>query len=206
MPCIVPRDVRRARWGASVALTAMLALVAVPGSAGSRSPGADPVIAQSQFRAIVLPGSAATVAATLEDPTLRSASAMSEDMLLREPTVGQSAVPSRAQVAQPASKPGAIDLNPWRRDHNVSWYGPGFYGNRTACGYTLTRTLVGVAHRTLPCGTQVVFRNPANGRSVVATVVDRGPFVSGREWDMTGGLCTALGHCYTGTLDWKYAY
>jgi rare lipoprotein A len=206
MPCIVRRDVRRARWGASVALTAVLALVAVPGSAGSRSPGADPAIAQSQFRAIVLAGSAATVAATSQDPALRSASAMAEGTPLREPAVGQSAVPSRAQVGQPAAKPGAIDLNPWRHDRNVSWYGPGFYGNRTACGYTMTRTLIGVAHRTLPCGARVVFRNPANGRSVVATVVDRGPYVSGREWDMTGGLCTALGHCYTGAIDWKYSY
>jgi rare lipoprotein A len=87
----------------------------------------------------------------------------------------------------------------------VSWYGPGFYGNRTACGYTLTRSLLGVANRTLPCGTKVTFRNPANGRIVTAPVVDRGPFVSGRQWDMTGGLCLKLDHCYTGPIEWRSA-
>ena len=46
------------------------------------------------------------------------------------------------------------------------------------------------------------FRNPANGRVVTASVVDRGPYVGGRQWDMTAGLCAALGHCYTGTIYW----
>ena len=90
-------------------------------------------------------------------------------------------------------------------DHNVSWYGPGFYGKRTACGYAMTQTLVGVAHRSLPCGTMITFRNPANGRIVTAPVVDRGPYVSGRGWDLTGGLCLKLGHCYTGPNTWEYA-
>ena len=63
---------------------------------------------------------------------------------------------------------------------------------------------VGVANRTLPCGTKIVFRNPANGRTVTAIVVDRGPYVGGRQWDMTAGLCMALGHCYTGSIYWKY--
>ena len=94
--------------------------------------------------------------------------------------------------------------NYWRYDRNVSWYGPGFYGRRTACGYALTTTLIGVAHRTLPCGTLIEFRNPATGRAVTMPVVDRGPYVSGRSWDLTGGACRALGHCYTGALAWRY--
>lgn len=197
---------RRDRWVAGAALTAVLALVAVPGTAGSRSPGVDQVIASGEFRTFVLAGSTATVAAPMEDPALRSASAIAEDTVLREPSAGQSAVPTRAQVAQPAARPGSIDLNPWRFDPNVSWYGPGFYGHRTACGEVLTAGLIGVAHRTLPCGAKVIFRNPANGRSVTAVVVDRGPYTTGRQWDMTPGLCAALGHCYTGSMYWKYAY
>jgi len=47
---------------------------------------------------------------------------------------------------------------PWRISPRVTWYGPGFYGNRTACGQRYTRHIVGVAHRTLPCGTLVQFR------------------------------------------------
>jgi rare lipoprotein A len=99
---------------------------------------------------------------------------------------------------------GAIAKNPWHRDREISWYGPGFYGRRTACGLALTRGLVGVAHRTLPCGTLVTFRNPSNGRTVTMPVVDRGPYVSGRTWDLTGGACLKLGHCYTGSIEWKY--
>ncbi len=38
---------------------------------------------------------------------------------------------------------------------------------------------------------------------MTARVVDRGPYVSGRQWDMTGGLCRELGHCYTGAIYWK---
>ena len=69
----------------------------------------------------------------------------------------------------------------------------------------LTTTLVGVAHRTLACGTLVTFRNPANGRTVTLPVVDRGPYVSGRSWDLTGGACVRLSACRTGTLQWKLA-
>ena len=91
----------------------------------------------------------------------------------------------------------------WHFDGNVSWYGPGFYGKRTACGLAYTQTIVGVAHRTLPCGTKVSFRNPDNGRIVTTTVIDRGPYVAGRTWDLSAGLCAKLGHCYTGTIFWK---
>lgn len=89
---------------------------------------------------------------------------------------------------------------PWSRS-GASWYGPGFYGRRTACGQALTRALVGVAHRTLPCGTLVQFRH--GGTVVTAPVVDRGPYIAGREWDMTAGLCSALGRCWTGRLEWR---
>src|SRR4051812_9065746 len=56
----------------------------------------------------------------------------------------------------------------------ATWYGPRFYGRRTACGLRMTRSLLGVAHKTLPCGTQVAVLY--KGRSIVVPVVDRGPF------------------------------
>jgi rare lipoprotein A len=96
--------------------------------------------------------------------------------------------------------PRAIVLQTWRLDNNISWYGPGFYGHNGACGMYgsngLDREDIGVAHRTLPCGTKVTFRY--NGRTVVTYVKDRGPYVAGRIFDMTRGLCEALGHCFTG--------
>ena len=61
-----------------------------------------------------------------------------------------------------------------------------------------------MAHRTLPCGTLVTFRNPANGREVTAPVIDRGPYVAGRQWDLSRGLCDALDHCYTGAIEWRW--
>ncbi len=64
----------------------------------------------------------------------------------------------------------------WRNAPIVTWYGPGFYGNRTACGVAYTRTVVGVAHRTLPCGTLVRFN--WHGITAVAPVIDRGPYAS----------------------------
>ena len=74
---------------------------------------------------------------------------------------------------------------------------------RTACGRPTRNRSVGVAHKSLPCGTKVTFKNPANGKVVTAPVIDRGPYVTGRQWDLSGGLCLALGHCYTGSIYWK---
>jgi hypothetical protein len=64
----------------------------------------------------------------------------------------------------------------WQVAPIVTWYGPGFYGRRTACGQRYSRTIIGVASRTLPCGTLVQFR--WNGITAVAPVIDRGPYAS----------------------------
>jgi rare lipoprotein A len=188
---------------ASVVLIAALALVAVPGPAGSQPPSGTTAVGPEQLRPVPLDVARTGTVSYLPDPALRSASALETESVFREPTA-TSAAPTRPSVDQPAATPGSIDLNPWRLDGNVSWYGPGFYGNRTACGVAYTQAVVGVAHRSLPCGTRIAFRNPANGRVVVARVIDRGPYVAGRHWDLSAGLCRALGHCYTGSLYWKY--
>ena len=73
----------------------------------------------------------------------------------------------------------------------ATWFGPGFYGHKTACGQTLTPAVVGVAHRTLPCGTLV--RVSYAGHAVVVPVVDRGPYSHIAEWDLTAGAAAALG-------------
>jgi rare lipoprotein A (peptidoglycan hydrolase) len=51
----------------------------------------------------------------------------------------------------------------------------------------------------------VSFRNPSNGRVVTVPVVDRGPYVAGRQWDLTAGACKAIAHCYTGPIQWRFA-
>ena len=77
----------------------------------------------------------------------------------------------------------------------ATWYGPGFYGNTTACGIELTRELVGVAHRSLPCGTNVAVRY--GSRTLVVPVVDRGPFGGEARWDLTEAAAEQLGFTHT---------
>jgi rare lipoprotein A len=81
------------------------------------------------------------------------------------------------------------------RPATATWYGPGFYGRMTACGLRMTRKLLGVAHRTLPCGTQVAITY--KGKAITVPVVDRGPFKRGRRWDLTSAAATALDFTYT---------
>jgi rare lipoprotein A len=70
----------------------------------------------------------------------------------------------------------------------VSWYGG---GGSLACGGLLTSSTMGVANKTLPCGTRVTLRY--HGRTVRVPVVDRGPYVEGREYDLTEATARRLG-------------
>ena len=88
-------------------------------------------------------------------------------------------------------------INAYRAAH-ASYYGPGLYGNSTACGQTLTPSTVGVANKSLPCGTKVTFRY--GGRTVEARVIDRGPYAGNREWDLTAALKAKLRFGTTGTV------
>lgn len=83
----------------------------------------------------------------------------------------------------------------------ATWYGPGLYGRQTACGQTLRPGTIGVAHRSLPCGTTVMFTY--QGRSLVTTVIDRGPYSRGNSWDLTNGARQALG--FSGAARVRYA-
>ena len=67
-----------------------------------------------------------------------------------------------------------------------------------ACGGELTSWTVGVANRTLPCGTFVTLRY--DGHTVRVPVVDRGPFVEGREFDLTEATKRELGFGDTGEV------
>lgn len=80
----------------------------------------------------------------------------------------------------------------------ASYYGPGLYGNGVACGGTLLPHTIGVAHKTLPCGTRVKLRY--RGRTVTAPVIDRGPYVAGRDYDLTEAVKERLGFPGVGTV------
>jgi rare lipoprotein A (peptidoglycan hydrolase) len=73
----------------------------------------------------------------------------------------------------------------------ATWYGPGLFGNRLACGGRLSHSTLGVAHKSLPCGTPVALKY--RGRTVVVPVIDRGPYARGVSYDLTQATARKLG-------------
>ena len=102
----------------------------------------------------------------------------------------------RARGARAASTAERLPRVYVYRRSNATWYGPTLYGNGVACGGRLTRKTIGVAHKTLPCGTRVRFRY--RGRTATAKVIDRGPFRPNTDWDLTEALSDKLGFTSVG--------
>jgi rare lipoprotein A (peptidoglycan hydrolase) len=100
----------------------------------------------------------------------------------------------------PAAAGSELVFNPFRVA-GASWYGPGLYGRKTACGVVLRPNTLGVAHRNLPCGTNVKFAY--HGHILVTQVIDRGPYVKGRAWDLTAAASEAL--AFEGAGNLRYA-
>ena len=78
------------------------------------------------------------------------------------------------------------------------------FGLPIACqvnGGILHRDDLGVANKTLPCGTMITFRY--HGKGIRVPVIDRGPYIEGREWDLTGATAVALDFPGLGDIDWK---
>ena len=82
----------------------------------------------------------------------------------------------------------------------ASWYGPGFHGNLTANGEVYDQHAMTAAHKTLPFGTRLRVTNMANGQSVVVRINDRGPFVAGRDLDLSRAAADALGFAGVATV------
>lgn len=75
------------------------------------------------------------------------------------------------------------------------------YGLPVACGGVLHVAELGVANKTLPCGTEVIF--VYGKRAVRVPVIDRGPYIAGREWDLTGATAEALHFPGLGPIKWR---
>jgi rare lipoprotein A len=80
----------------------------------------------------------------------------------------------------------------------ATYYGPGLWGHKTACGVTLRRRTLGVANRTLPCGTEVQVYY--KGNVITVPVIDRGPYAHHANWDLTMATARALGMGGTGVV------
>jgi rare lipoprotein A len=107
----------------------------------------------------------------------------------RRPVPGSLPARVRVRGASDRSKRRIGRLNVYRYAL-ASWYGPGLYGRRTGCGGTLGYGRLGVAHKTLPCGSKVTLRH--RGRRVRVKVIDRGPYVGAREYDLTEATARRL--------------
>ncbi len=103
-------------------------------------------------------------------------------------STGGAASPSATEPAPTSTPAPAVKIH---KSAIATWFGPGFYGQHTACGQTLTPATVGVANRKLPCGTlvKVTYR----GQGLTVPVVDRGPYANGADWDLTAAAAQALG-------------
>ena len=118
---------------------------------------------------------------------LASVTVLTASVALAHGQSGGAATTPTAPTPPPAGSGGTT----WTVVKKATWYGPGFWGNTTACGIVLQPTVIGTAHKGLPCGTQVAFN--FKGRIVYASVIDRGPYKKGYAWDLTKKAAKRVG-------------
>lgn len=170
-----------------VALMAFCDDTYAPPREGSRPTSADPI-----------EGLDSAIEAAAGLPTSTSTTAVPERTTTTRPNRGVERSTSTTTTDTTAPLEGGWSVA------GASWYGPGFYGRTTACGQLFGPSVLGVAHRSLPCGTQVEFVHA--GVTVTAPVIDRGPAAwTGRTWDLSRELCARLGRCFTAPIRWRLA-
>lgn len=102
--------------------------------------------------------------------------------------------------------PGAVPVPGTKNGYytgRAAPYSPSSTNARTACGQAFTDKTQGVAHPVLPCGVRVYIR--FHGREVLTQVIDRGPSVPGRDFDVTKALANRLGLHGSQTIQWRFA-
>ncbi len=135
---------------------------------------------------------------------------------------GTTTGPSGSQVSVPSGAGGIYKIGKpyqvagvWyypKEDDNydhtgiASWYGPQFHGKHTANGETFDQEQLTAAHPTLPLPVLVRVTNLDNGRSLIVRVNDRGPFVAGREIDLSRKAAELLGYERKGTARVRVQY
>jgi len=198
---LIERPDRVALWAVALAVAAMIASAASAqaGSTGGASPEEDG-------------GAGACAAAQLGDRTLRRGDCGEDVATLnwilvakdyRDVSLEDTFARATERAVRSFERNAGIGIDGVVEDETVAalvnampsqlatWYGPGFWGNRTACGQRLERRTIGVAHRTLPCGSRVVLRY--RGRYLRTRVIDRGPFANDAQWDLTRRAARLIG-------------
>ena len=110
--------------------------------------------------------------------------------LLCAGAVSPAALAATGGASAPGTPTSGTPAAPSTKAQIATWFGPGFYGQKTACGQTMSPVIVGVASRTLPCGTLVLVNY--KGHRLTVPVIDRGPYGNGATWDLTWGAASAL--------------
>ncbi|MBB5416945.1 rare lipoprotein A [Paraburkholderia atlantica] len=113
------------------------------------------------------------------------------------PSTSNAAAPSLAD-AKPLTDDG-VDVPDFHQIGRASWYGRFFHGRRTANGERYDMHAMTAAHRTLPLGSYVRVTNPANSRSVIVRINDRGPYARGRVIDLSMAAAGMLDMRHSGT-------
>lgn len=157
--------------------------------------------------ALLLSGSnALNTALAATGTSIPAASATATEIAIREvaPSVSGEVQPlspatPALPIATPTSEPRVRSVSRGQ----ASWYGPGFFGNRTANGEVFRPGTLTAAHRTLPFGTLVRVTNLWNGRTAVVRINDRGPFHGNRVIDLAHGAAHELGLVASGVASVK---
>jgi rare lipoprotein A len=157
----------------------------------SGSTGITPAFATTGRVAAADSSAAREMAIRRADPSPEAATSSDEPQL-------KPAAPA-LPIATPPQQPRIKSVS----QGQASWYGPGFFGNRTANGEVFRPGTLTAAHRTLPFGTQVRVTNMGNGRSAVVRINDRGPFHGHRVIDLAHGAANQLGLVSSGIANVK---
>lgn len=154
----------------------------------------DPTSAEMKFDTALALGTASSATSLASPAERRRASIIRTP---GKPTVKKAQQPKKAKKHK---KKRIRAKTGWRRS-NVSWYGPGLYGNGMAGGGKLRRDSMVVAHRSMKFGTKIQFRY--KGRTAIAVVRDRGPFIGGRTFDLGPGTAKSLRFKGVGKVKWR---
>ncbi len=102
------------------------------------------------------------------------------------------------------SSPGAKKIDFVKRENMIaSWYGPKFHGKLTANGEIYDQMAFTAAHKTLPFGTLLRVTNLKNNKSVIVRINDRGPYIKGRNLDLSKSAAMSLGMMKKGVIKVK---
>jgi rare lipoprotein A (peptidoglycan hydrolase) len=107
--------------------------------------------------------------------------------------------PEKVGCLTPAQslRPATPDVS---REVTASWYGPKHHNKLTASGHRFNMNKNTLAHRTLPMGTKVRLVNSDNGKSAEGVVNDRGPYIKGRDVDVSYAMAKQLGFVKKGVI------